>query len=135
MLNVFGVDLMHRLWVVEQGMSVFMVRVKNRVHILVMSCSMDVLREVNLDMVWGFMDTVVSWLVVSMVTVLSWGKVCTFVQVVVVFRVMQVLWLMVLNRMVRLHILRNSESWREVDILICHVMMMAIELCVVSVDV
>ena len=128
-------DLMHRLWVMEQGMSVFMMRVKDRVHILVMSCSMDVLREVSLDMVWGFMDTVVCWLIVAMITVLCWGKVCTFVQVVVVFRVMQVLWLMVLYRMVRLHILRNSESRCEVDILIHHVMMLSVELCVVSVDV
>ena len=132
---MFWVDLMLRLRVMEQGMSVFMVRVKDRVHILMMSCGVDMLREMSLHMVWGFMNTVVCWFIVAMVTVLSRGKVCTFVQVVVVFKVMQVLRLMVLNRMVRLHILRNSESRCKVDIMIHHVMVMSVELCVVGVDV
>ena len=68
-LSVVMMGLMFWFRVMEQGMRLFMMRVEHRVYLLMVFSSM------SSSMVWSFMDIVVSWLVVSMITVEGWSEV------------------------------------------------------------
>ena len=68
-LSVVMMGLMFWFRVMEQGMRLFMMRIEHWVYVLMVFSSM------SSSMVWCFMDIVVSWLVVSMITVEGWSEV------------------------------------------------------------
>ena len=68
-LSVVMMGLMFWFRVMEQGMRLFMMRVEHWVYVFMVNSSM------SSSMMRSFMDIVVSWLVVSMVTVEGRGKV------------------------------------------------------------